>query len=49
MFGDYIQTQPTETASANCNVVTTATNATTNETTTNSKPLVHQVRVKHQL
>ena len=33
----YIQTQPTETTSANYNVVTTTTNATTSETTTSNQ------------
>lgn len=34
---NYIQTQPTETTSANYNVVTTTTNATTSETTTSNQ------------
>ena len=34
---NYIQTQPTETISANYNVVTTTTNATTSETTTSNQ------------
>ena len=38
----YIQTQPTETTSANYNVVTTTTNATTSETTTSETTTSNQ-------
>jgi len=39
---NYIQTQPTETTSANYNVVTTTTNATTSETTTSETTTSNQ-------